>query len=141
MVTLGKEARREIVGAIRNAEKMTSGEIRVHVKSRCKQDVFEEAKKVFLRLGMHRTEERNGVLIFVALDSRQFAILGDRGVHERVGESFWNKMRDLMTAHFSKGQIQAGIVAGVAGAGTELNKHFPKHADDRNELPDRVTGV
>ena len=136
---LNKEDKKKIVEAIRRAEKATSGEIRVHVKAKCKDDVMVEAKKVFDRLGMHRTHHRSSVLIFVALKSRRFAIIGDQGIHERVGDSFWNQTRDRMSDYFSKGQMQHGIVAGVNSVGEKLSKFFPHRLEDTNELSDQVT--
>lgn len=136
---LYKKDKKEIVAAIVDAEKKTSGQIRVHVKRKCKDDVFWEAKKVFERLRMHRTKERNGVLIFVALESRRFAILGDSGIHRQVGDPFWSHARDRMAGHFSKGEIKEGIIAGVLSVGGKLRKHFPAGAGDADELPDTVT--
>ena len=133
-------AKKKIVEAITAAEKLSSGEIRVHVRSRCGEDALHEAKKVFHRLKMHKTRERHGVLIFVALESRRFAILGDRGIHGPAGGDFWACARDVMAGHFSKGRILEGIVAGIEKAGEELKKHFPNDKQDRNELPDTVTG-
>ena len=136
---LDKSAKKKIVDAITKAEHETSGEIRVHISSRAKQDALEEARKVFHRLGMHRTEHRNGVLIFIAPKTRTFAILGDKAIHEKVGDHFWNSTRDTMASHFSKNQIAEGILAGVASAGGELKRHFPGRNDGKNELPDEVT--
>ena len=92
VIFLDKNLKDEIVSAINNAEKITSGEIRVHIQSKCKEDVLSEAKKVFHRLKMHKTKERNGVLIFIALKSKRFAILGDSGIHEKVENDFWNEV-------------------------------------------------
>ena len=136
---LDKNLKKEIVHAITLAEKMTSGEIRVHIQSRCKEDVFHDAKKVFHRLKMHKTKERNGVLIFIALKSKKFAILGDKEIHEQVGDAFWNETRDVMIEHFKKNQIKEGIVAGIMSVGEKLKIHFPKKSDDKNELPDTVS--
>jgi len=130
---------REIIDAISRAEDLTSGEIRVHIQSKCRGDVMQKALKTFRRLRMERTRERNGVLIFVALDSRKFAILGDRGIHECVGDAFWGKTRDIMGTYFTKGHIKEGVVAGVMSAGEQLKKFFPLKPGDVNELPDTVT--
>ena len=135
-----KVAKKKIVEAITAAEKLSSGEIRVHVQSRCKENALHEAKKVFHRLKMHKTKEHHGVLIFVALESRRFAILGDRGIHGHVGGDFWARARDAMAGHFSEGKILEGIVAGIEKVGEELKKHFPNNKQDRNELSDTVTG-
>ena len=136
---LNKRAKEEIVEAIRWAERETSGEIRVHLKKKCGEDVLVEAKKVFSRLRMHRTRERNAVLIFVAWESRQFAILGDRGIHERVGDLFWAETRDTMEACFARGLLKEGITAGVESVGKKLRAYFPRQAKDINELSNTVT--
>ena len=140
MNILDKRARYEIVEAIRQAEGVTRGEIRVHVQERCGEDAMKEARKVFRRLGMHRTRERNAVLIFVAHQTRRFAIFGDEGMHGRVGDVFWNAARDKMREHFVKNDIVAGIVAGVHSVGEKLKEHFPVKAGDTDELPDKVSG-
>ena len=137
---LSSSDKKEISEAIRLAEGQTSGQIRVHVKKKCVEDVLAEAKKVFLKLKMHHTKKKNGVLIFIALNSRRFAILGDSGIHEKVGSSFWDETRDKMTEHFLNGRMKQGILAGVLSAGQKLKEHFPHHAGDRNELADQVTG-
>ncbi len=136
---LDKNAKREIVDAIRKAEAQTSGEIRVHLARKCREDVLGHAKKIFSKLGMHRTKRRNAVLIFVALDSRRLAILGDAGIHDRVGDFFWGGTRDKMIEYFRKDEIKEGIIAGVAGVGEKLRQHFPRHLDNPDELPDTVT--
>ena len=136
---LDKNLKKEIVHAITQAEKMTSGEIRVHIQSKCKEDVFHDAKKVFHRLKMHKTKERNAVLIFVALNGRRFAILGDKGIHEKAGDSFWNETRDKMLEYFKKNQIKEGIIVGVKSIGEKLKKHFPREANDKDELSNTVS--
>lgn len=138
-IKLDKDSKREIVKAITLTEKMTSGEVRVHIQSKCKEEVFEEGKKVFKKLKMYKTKERNGVLIFIALESKRFAILGDIGIHERVKDEFWNTTRDKMAEHFKKNQIKEGIVAGVLSIGEKLKKHFPRKSDDKDELPNKIT--
>ena len=131
---LDKNLKREIIHTITEAEKLTSGEIRVHIQSKCKEDVFSEAKKVFHRLKMHKTLNRNGILIFIALKSKHFAILGDGGIHEKVGNNFWNETKDIMTEYFKKDQIKEGIVAGIKSIGEKLKEHFPRKNDDKDEL-------
>ena len=128
-----------IVDAISRAEDLTSGEIRVHLQKKCRGDVMEKTLQVFKRLRMDRTKDRNGVLIFIALDSRKFAIVGDRGIHERVGDEFWGKTRDIMGTYFAKGLVKEGVVAGVMSVGEQLKKFFPAKPKDVNELPDKVT--
>jgi uncharacterized membrane protein len=140
MVTfLDQETRSRIVRAIEEAERRTSGEIRVHVQKKSKGDVFREAAGVFSRLRMHRTRHRNAVLIFVAPESRSFAILGDRGIHDRVGNGFWDETRDTLASYFSKGKFADGIEAAVLSVGEKLSLYFPAESGDRNELSNRVT--
>ena len=139
MVGFDKAAKKEIEQAIDRAESRTSGEIRVHLKARAGGDVLRDARKTFSRLKMHRTRERNSVLIFIALKSRAFAIVGDEGIHARAGDAFWNATRDIMASYFAKNQIKEGILAGVLSAGDKLKENFPRKSGDINELPDTVT--
>jgi uncharacterized membrane protein len=131
--------RKRITAAIRQAEEGTSGEIRVHIERWSIRPVLESAKKAFTRLGMHKTRERNGVLIFVSLN-RQFAIVGDESIHRKVGDDFWNGTRDAMSARFKDDDVTAGIEEGIRSAGEKLKVYFPKREDDTNELSDNVTG-
>lgn len=136
---LNKDAKSQVVSAIRQAEKMTSGEIRVHLEARCPGDPYKKALKVFRRLGMHRTKNKNAVLLFLAMDSRKFAIVGDQEIHKRVGETFWNHTRDTLARHFSVGNFKGGIVAGILSIGEKLKAYFPPEKGDANELPNIVT--
>ena len=136
---LTKQDKKEIVEAIVEAEKMTSGEIRVHMQKKCKGDALHEAKKVFHRLKMHKTLHHNAVLIFIALESRQFAILGDSGIHQHVGDLFWGQTRDKIVSYFSKGQIKDGVIAGILSVGEKLSIHSAANARDKNELPNEIT--
>lgn len=135
---LGEE-KNKIAEAIQVAEQRTSGEIRVHVAKKCPDDVLSHAKKIFHRLRMHRTHQKNAVLIFVALESKKLAILGDNGIHEHVGEDYWQKTRDLMLKYFSKNEICEGIKAGVTSVGEKLRKHFPIGSHNPNELGNGVS--
>ena len=137
---MDKSAKNDIVQAIRDAERRTSAEIRVHLKSKHRGDALEEARKIFHKFGMHKTKERNGVLIFVASDSKIFAIYGDSGIHAHAGDPFWQKTRDAMLEYFRRGEIKEGIVASIKSAGEKLAVHFPKKQNDTNELPDNVSG-
>ena len=139
VMTLDRQAKQKIVDAIRQAERLTSGEVRVHLKNQCGQDVLAEAKKIFHRLNMHKTKQRSAVLILVCPKNRTFAILGDSGIHAKVGGPFWNGVRDAMTGHFKKDQFVEGIIAGVLQTGEALKTHFPHTAGDVNQLPDEVT--
>src|SRR4051812_42404797 len=128
----------KIVTAIKGAESQTSGEIRVFISDAEPADPFVGAKLAFERLEMANTRDRNGVLIFVAPKSRNFAIIGDQAVHAKCGESFWKTIASEMTSRFKQGQFTDGIVHGIAAAGQLLSQHFPRRADDVNELPDQV---
>ena len=128
----------EIVGAIRAAELGTSGEIRVFVSRKEIEDALIAAQCEFERLGMRKTQHRNGVLIFVAPRTRKFAVIGDAGVHGHCGNDFWRQVADEMSARFREGGFTDGIVHGVRKAGELLARHFPRERDDRNELPDEV---
>ena len=134
-----KEEEKGILEAIRIAEHRTSGEIHVHVRKKCKKDPMMEAQEIFRRLGIHRTEERNGILIFVAAESRQFAIVGDSGIHEKVSHHFWDTTRDKMLEFFKKNEIKNGVVAGIQSAGEKLEYYFPAKPGLTNQLPDAVT--
>lgn len=138
VVFLDKSLKNEVVKAIAAAEKITSGEIRVHIQSKCKKDILSEAKKVFHRLKMHKTKERNGVLIFIALRSKRFAILGDSGIHEKVGNDFWNEVSARMIEQFKKDKIKEGIIQSIIYVGEKLKTYFPRKHNDENELPNKV---
>ena len=137
ILTAEQESR--IVAAIAAAEKATSGEIRVHVESRAGGDALAAARRWFVRLRMDRTRERNGVLLYLAVDDRAFSIVGDRGIHEKVGDDGWASIRDGMQAAFADGRFADGIEDAVRAAGAILAGHFPPKGDDRNELPDTVS--
>jgi uncharacterized membrane protein len=128
-----------LVEAIATAEKNTSGEIRVHIEKACKGDVLERAKIVFEKLGMTATEARNGVLIYIAEESHKFAIIGDAGIHEKVGHDFWDHSKDLMLAHFKKGEFVEGIKEAVLSCGEALKKYFPYQKNDANELSNDIS--
>ena len=127
-----------IVAAIAAAEKRTSGEIRVHLTRRVPKDLEERAVRRFHLLGMTKTAERNGVLIYIAPRARQFRILGDTAIHEKCGEDFWKEVAAAMEAHFRKGALTEGVVAGIERVGEVLARHFPRGSRDRNELPDSI---
>jgi uncharacterized membrane protein len=136
---MDKEIKKEIIKAITEAEKMTSGEIRVHIQNKCTGDAFEYGKKIFHKLKMDKTKDKNGVLIVVAKDSKKFAILGDKGIHEKVGDDFWNETRDKMLEHFKKDELKEGIITGVLSVGEKLTTHFPCQKGDKNELSNNVS--
>jgi uncharacterized membrane protein len=128
-----------IVGAIADAEKKSSGEIRVHVTRRKPSNLEERARRRFELLGMTRTAERNGVLIYIAPKLRRFQILGDSGIHEKCGDDFWKETAAAMEERFRRGDFTEGVVHGISKIGEVLAAHFPRRSDDRNQLPDEVT--
>lgn len=128
-----------IIDAIRRAEMKTSGEIRVHLEEDPKRSTLEEAQRVFQRLKMHRTAARNGVLILIARQRRELAILGDKGINEVVPPNFWEEEKDLMLRHFAQGEYARGLVAAIDRVGEKLKAHFPYQTDDENELPDDIS--
>jgi uncharacterized membrane protein len=126
-----------VMAAIQAAERMTSGEIRVSVASFFWGDVHKVAERAFLRLGMAGTRERNGVLIFLVPSRKQFVVLGDVGIHGKVGPAFWEAVAAAMGQRFRQGAFTEGLEAGIRQVGSSLAEHFPwAGADDRNELPD-----
>ncbi|OGV52164.1 MAG: hypothetical protein A2X49_05810 [Lentisphaerae bacterium GWF2_52_8] len=137
---LTREEEQRVIEAIRLAEAKTSGEIRVHVQKRVSGgDIMHAAKHRFDKLGMSRTELRNGVLIFVATDDRELAIIGDKGINELVQESFWDDTVNVILGHFKAKDFIGGIVAGIETAGKALQEYFPRKKDDKNELSDEVS--
>jgi uncharacterized membrane protein len=128
-----------LVDAIAVAEKNTSGEIRVHIEKTCKGDPIVRAKEVFEKLGMTATEARNGVLLYIAEESHKFAIIGDYGIDQKVGHDFWDHSKDLLLAHFKKGEFVEGIKEAVLSCGEALKKHFPFHKNDSNELSNDIS--
>jgi len=127
-----------IINAIRLAEQQTSGEIRVYTESRCRfVDPLDRAAEVFWGLKMDMTKDRNGVLVYVAMKDRQFAILADQGIHEKVGQTFWNEEVSVMKKHFSNALPADAIEAVITDVGQALRTHFPyDRTTDKNELPD-----
>ena len=125
--------------AIADAELDTSGEIRVHIEKRCKGDVLDRGAYLFEKLGMHKTDKRNGVLFYLALDDHKFAILGDAGINAVTPEDYWDKIKDKMQGEFIEGRFAEGLAWGIREAGSQLKEHFPYLEDDVNELPDDIS--
>ena len=136
---LGKENERLIKEAIGVAEHQTSGEIRVHLEGSCKNDVLDRAAWLFKKLDMHKTKDRNGVLIYLSTKDRKFAIIGDVGINKVVPEGFWNEIKQNMINHFTKGEFAEGIVDGIKLTGDQLKQFFPYQTDDINELSDEIS--
>lgn len=127
-----------IVDAIAEAEKRTSGEIRVHVQRKAGQDIREFAERTFERLGMTKTALRNGVLLFIASEEQRFVILGDSGIDEKVPAGFWDEIAARLTIRFKNGEFTDGIVEAISSAGEHLGRLFPRSAGDVNELSDQI---
>ncbi len=136
---LTKPEEQEIVESIGKAEKNTSGEIRVHIEKETSVAAINRAMEVFRNLNMEDTQERNGVIIYVAVKSKQFAIYGDKGINEKVGADFWNSTKEAMQNHFKSGNFKQGLIDGILKAGEQLKTHFPYQDDDTNELSNEIS--
>lgn len=136
---IGKQGKLQIEQAIKEAELDTSGEIRVHVESKCTLDPLQRAVYVFNYLKMYNTAARNGVLIYVAVESRKFAIIGDAGINKVVPDNFWNSIKEKMGEAFSQGRYVEGLAQAVKEAGESLKQYFPYRTDDINEQPDEIS--
>ena len=136
---IGNHGKLQIERAIKEAELNTSGEIRVHLESKCSQDPLQRAVYIFNYLKMFNTQARNGVLIYVAVESRKFAIIGDAGINKVVPDNFWNGIKERMGAAFSAGDYVGGLSSAIREAGESLKKYFPYQTDDINEQPDEIS--
>lgn len=136
---LPEPQRLRVKEAVRQAEALTSGEIRVHLDEVIEEDVMDHAAYVFEELDMHRTQERNGVLIYVCVASHQVAVIGDQGIHAKVEAGFWQDVLDQVIAEFKQGRHAEGLCAGVIRVGERLAQHFPRRSDDVNELDDDIS--
>lgn len=134
-----EKEKQQIVSAIKEAEKNTSGEIRVHIERKCKEDVLDHAAFMFESLEMHKTKQRNGVLIYLAYEDKQLAILGDAGINQKVPQNFWEDVKNLMVDNFKKGNFAEGLSEGIIKSGEQLKTHFPYQKDDVNELTDEIS--
>ncbi|WP_423126746.1 TPM domain-containing protein [Gaoshiqia sp. Z1-71] len=133
------EEKKRITDAVRAAELDTSGEVRVHIEGRCKEDVLDCAAYWFEKLNMHKTALRNGVLFYMAVYDHKFAILGDAGINAKVPDDFWEEIKEHMLAKFKEGRMADGLAEGIRMAGEQLRAHFPYQDDDVNELPDDIS--
>lgn len=134
-----KEQQDKIVDAIKEAELNTSGEIRVHLEPNCSTDAVERAKQVFEELKMDQTDQKNGVLFYLAYTDKKFAILGDKGIHEIVTDAFWNEEKELMKTHFAQKQFTEGLCLAIGKAGQKLKEYFPYQTNDTNELSNEIS--
>ena len=133
------EEQKAITKAIAEAEHKTSGEIRVHIENTLSGDVLDRAAFLFKQLGMSKTGQRNGVLIYLAVKSKQFAIIGDNGIHKVVPENFWDQIKHKMLVDFKEARFTEGLVTAILSTGEQLKKHFPHLENDQNELPDEIS--
>ncbi|OWY19927.1 hypothetical protein C7N43_25080 [Sphingobacteriales bacterium UPWRP_1] len=134
-----REQQTDIVCAIRDAESKTSGEIRVHIEDLCPDDVLNRAAAVFAMLELHKTAQRNGVLFYLALTDRKFAILGDAGIHQQVPPHFWDEVKSAILQQFTLHNFAQGLINGINLAGEKLAELFPYESGDKNELPDEIS--
>ena len=122
---LSTEQEKRIADAIEMAETGTTGEIRVHIERRCKEDPLHRAISLFDELGMHETKQKNGVLIYISIIDQKLAIYGDEGIHSIVGDAFWDEDIKIMVTHFKEGNYADGIIEVIARVGSKLAEHFP----------------
>lgn len=136
---LSKEDEQEIVQAIVSAEKNTSGEIRVHIEERSEKAPLDRAQEVFFELHMNETKDRNGVLFYVCVADKKFAIIGDEGIDKVVESDFWDCTKDIVISNFKEANFKNGLVEGILRAGERLKKYFPYQSDDMNELSNEIS--
>lgn len=137
-ISAEQEAR--VVDAIRLAELNTSGEVKVHLERFCKGDALDRAKEKFAKLNLHKTELRNAVIVYVAIEDRKAAIFGDEGIHAKVDDDYWKMELDLMLSHFKKGEYAEGLIQVVTDIGEKLKAEFPYNAaTDTNEVSNEIS--
>ncbi|MGI9532667.1 TPM domain-containing protein [Lutimonas sp.] len=136
---LSIEQEKRVVEAIREAELNTSGEIRVHFEKSVELDPIQRAQELFLHLGMDKTQYKNGVLFYVAVDDHKFAIIGDQGIDKVVPKDFWESIKDEVINEFTKGKHSKGLIMGILHAGEKLKEYFPYGDKDENELSDEIS--
>lgn len=136
---LSKEDEQEIVQAIVSAEKNTSGEIRVHIEERSEKAPLDRAQEVFFELHMNETKDRNGVLFYVCVADKKFAIIGDEGIDKVVESDFWDCTKDIVISNFKEANFKNGLVEGILRACERLKKYFPYQSDDVNELSNEIS--
>ena len=135
---LTKQQQDQVVQSIQQAEKGTSGEIRLYIEDSTRKDALLRAEEVFLKLGMGKTKDRTGVLIYVAVKDHKLAIIGDKGIHDVVGNDFWEAEKELLIEHFAKADYSEGLAKAIGLIGERLKKSFPIKPGDKNELPDEI---
>lgn len=134
------EEKQQLLNAIQKAEQRTSGEVRLFVESKCRfMDAVDRAKEIFLQLQMDKTELHNATLIYIAVDDHQAAVLGDEGIHQKVGERYWAEVVKRMIMQFKAERLVDGICTAIGDLGEALQQHFPYDREtDKNELPDEI---
>ena len=136
---LTKQDEQEIVSSIVEAEKNTSGEIRVHIEEHSEKSPLDRAQEVFFELKMNETQDRNGVLFYICVSDKKFAIIGDKGINDVVESDFWDCTKDTVIANFKEGNFKKGLVEGILQAGQQLKHYFPYQSDDTNELSNEIS--
>lgn len=136
---LSNAEEQRLIVAIKQAELNTSGEVRVHIEKTCKTDSTQRAQEVFKKLNMHKTKERNGILFYVALDSKQYAVWGDEGIHQKVTQQFWDSTSLLLQNYFKQGKLIEGLEEAIKHCGEQLKHYFPYQSNDVNELSDEIS--
>jgi len=136
---LSDDAKIRIEDELRQAELNTSAEIRVHIEDECKELVLDRATFIFSELKMHKTELRNGILIYAAFKDKKLAVIGDVGINVQVRENFWNDVKDIMIDSFKKSEYESGIIQGVRMVGEKIKSAFPIQSNDKNELANKVS--
>lgn len=134
------EEKNRVIETIREAERLTSGEIRLFIESKCRfMDAIDRAQEIFFRLGMDKTADRNGTLVYVAVKDHQVAVFGDEGIHKKVGQQYWEEEVKKMLKYFRHDDLASGICECVKDIGEALHHYFPYNRDtDKNELPDEI---
>ncbi len=136
---LSTQQERQIIDAIRIAELYTSGEIRVHIENATTKKTIDRAKEVFCYLKMDETKAKNGVLFYLSVHDKKFAIIGDKGIDTKVSTDFWNSTKEIVLNEFKKNDFVNGLVLGIQEAGKQLQTYFPYNSNDENELLDDVS--
>lgn len=136
---LSSQEEKQLMLAIKLAEEKTSGEIRVHIEGKHASEPIVRAQEIFKKLNMHQTKERNGILFYLGLHSKRFAVWGDEGIHQKVTQEFWNEISEICVAKFKNNLLIEGLDAGITLCGEKLKLHFPIQQDDQNELKDDIS--
>jgi uncharacterized membrane protein len=134
-----EKEKKQIMAAIADAEKNTSGEIRVHLEKICTEDVFAHAVNVFGKLEMHKTELKNAVLFYLAVQDKKFAIVADKGINDVVPSDFWDKIKQELQTHFKQNNFSASLCKAIEDTGKQLSTYFPLQSNDTNELSNDIS--